>query len=67
MEEMSGYEREVEELRETYRSGKTREALWRRSQLKALLKFLVEREGDIMQALQQDIGKHPVEAFRDEV
>ncbi|CAL5437890.1 unnamed protein product [Camellia sinensis] len=60
-------ERELEELRETYRSGKTKEASWRRSQLRALLNLLQEREDDIFQALKQDIGKHPVESYRDEI
>ncbi|KAF5937208.1 hypothetical protein HYC85_024714 [Camellia sinensis] len=59
-------ERELEELRETYRSGKTKEASWRRSQLRALLNLLQEREDDIFLALKQDIGKHPVESYRDE-
>ena len=60
-------ERNVEELREYFRSGKTKEASWRRSQLEGLYKFVTEREDDILRALKLDIGKHPVEAFRDEV
>ncbi|KAH7837774.1 hypothetical protein Vadar_017843 [Vaccinium darrowii] len=64
---MNGLEGELEELRETFRTGKTKEASWRRSQLKALLSLLKEREGEILEALKQDIGKHPVESYRDEV
>lgn len=67
MEAVSGLEGELEELRETFRSGKTKEATWRRSQLQALLSLLREREGEILEALKQDIGKHPVESYRDEV
>ena len=67
MEPTGDLERELEELRETYRSGKTKEASWRRSQLKSLLTLLEEREEDILQALHQDIGKNPVESYRDEV
>ncbi|KAK6925638.1 Aldehyde dehydrogenase domain [Dillenia turbinata] len=54
-------------LRETFNSGKTKEASWRRSQLTGLLKFLQEREEDILMALKHDLGKHPVESYRDEV
>lgn len=60
-------ERELEEMRECYRSGRTREASWRKSQLNGLLKLLREREEEIFRALHQDLGKHPVEAYRDEV
>ena len=54
-------------MREYYRHGKTKEASWRKSQLKGLLTLLKEKEGDIFKALKQDLGKHHVEAFRDEV
>ncbi|KAI6669556.1 hypothetical protein NL676_004441 [Syzygium grande] len=60
-------ERELEEMRECYRSGRTREASWRKSQLNGLLKLLREREEEIFRALHQDLGKHPVEAYRDEI
>ena len=62
-----GLEQDVEDLREYYRLGKTKEASWRKSQLKGLLTFLKEKDGDIFKALKQDLGKHQVEAFRDEV
>ena len=48
--------------------GKTKEASWRKSQLKGLLTLLKEKEGDIFKALKQDLGKHYIlQAFRDEV
>ncbi|MED6119063.1 hypothetical protein PIB30_008282 [Stylosanthes scabra] len=50
-----------------FETGKTKEAPWRESQLKALLKFLLENEDHIFNALNNDLGKHQVEAFRDEV
>ncbi|MQL90620.1 hypothetical protein Taro_023216 [Colocasia esculenta] len=57
----------VEELREAFQSGRTRSEHWRRSQLKALL-ALVQREEDAMfAALYRDLGKHKIEAYRDEV
>ncbi|CAA2987793.1 aldehyde dehydrogenase family 3 member F1-like [Olea europaea subsp. europaea] len=60
-------ESELKELRDTFNSGITKQESWRRSQLKALLSLLEEKEDDIAKALEQDLGKHPVESFRDEV
>ncbi|KZV52240.1 hypothetical protein F511_41247 [Dorcoceras hygrometricum] len=60
-------ESDLEELRKTFKSGKTKEESWRKSQLKALLSFLEEQEDAIFNALMQDLGKHPVEAYRDEI
>ncbi|XVF47397.1 hypothetical protein PTKIN_Ptkin03bG0105800 [Pterospermum kingtungense] len=60
-------EKEVMALRECYRSGKTKQMSWRRSQLRGLRDFLKEKEVEIFRALNQDLGKHYVEAFRDEV
>ncbi|XLS62409.1 hypothetical protein HN51_016637 [Arachis hypogaea] len=52
-------------LREYYGSGETKKVSWRESQLKGLRRFLIEKE-DILKALMLDLGKHKVEAFRDE-
>ncbi|GAV59774.1 Aldedh domain-containing protein [Cephalotus follicularis] len=60
-------ERDLDELRGYYRSGKTKDVTWRKSQLKGMLSLIKEREGDIFKALKEDLGKHHVEAFRDEV
>ncbi|KAJ4844009.1 hypothetical protein Tsubulata_010785 [Turnera subulata] len=57
----------LEDMRQYFRSGKTRDASWRQSQLKGLLLFLKEKEAEIFQALKEDLGKHHVEAFRDEI
>ncbi|XP_052726728.1 aldehyde dehydrogenase family 3 member F1-like isoform X1 [Vigna angularis] len=59
--------RDLKNVRKYFGSGKTKEASWRESQLKRLHSFLVEREQEILNALKQDLGKHCVEAFRDEV
>ncbi|KAK4608385.1 hypothetical protein RGQ29_001981 [Quercus rubra] len=67
METWRDLERDLEDMREYYRHGKTKEASWRKSQLKGLLTLLKEKEGDIFKALKQDLGKHHVEAFRDEI
>ncbi|XP_073301830.1 aldehyde dehydrogenase family 3 member F1-like [Primulina huaijiensis] len=60
-------ELKMKELRDTYKSGRTKEGSWRKSQLRALLSFLEEKEDTILNALMQDLGKHPVEAYRDEL
>ncbi|CAA0805790.1 Aldehyde dehydrogenase family 3 member F1 [Striga hermonthica] len=54
-------------LRHTFNSGKTKDVSWRKTQLKNLLSLLAENEAEIYSALTQDLGKHPVESFRDEV
>lgn len=61
------FEEELRELREVFNSGKTREMSWRRSQLQGILSILKDKESDIFKALNQDLGKHHVEAYRDEV
>ncbi|QHO12232.1 uncharacterized protein DS421_15g505130 [Arachis hypogaea] len=53
-------------LTEYYGSGETKKVSWRESQLKGLRRFLIEKEEDILKALMLDLGKHQVEAFRDE-
>ncbi|GJW75236.1 aldehyde dehydrogenase family 3 member F1-like protein [Tanacetum coccineum] len=64
---VGNYEPELRELRETFNSGKTREISWRKAQLQRILSILKERESDICKALNQDLGKHHVEAYRDEI
>ncbi|RYR27016.1 hypothetical protein Ahy_B02g061340 [Arachis hypogaea] len=54
-------------LTEYYGSGETKKVSWKESQLKWLRRFLIEKEEDILKALMLDLGKHQVEAFRDEV
>ena len=67
VETMRDLETDLEELRESYTSGKTKEASWRKSQLNALLTLLKEKEKDIFNALEHDLGKHYAESYRDEV
>lgn len=64
---MEALERDLKNTRKYYGSGKTKEASWRESQLKGLRSFVMEKEEEIMKALKEDLGKHQVEAFRDEV
>ncbi|EXB93296.1 Aldehyde dehydrogenase family 3 member F1 [Morus notabilis] len=58
---------DLESLRLYFRCGRTKEASWRKTQIKGLLNFIKENEGDIMKALKQDLGKHRAEAYRDEI
>ncbi|XP_073267230.1 aldehyde dehydrogenase family 3 member F1 isoform X2 [Populus alba] len=67
MEGVKGLESDLEAMRQYFRSGKTKDVAWRQSQLKGLLSFIKEKEKDIFKALKEDLGKHHVEAYRDEV
>lgn len=60
-------EETVRELRQYFKTGKTKSVAWRKNQLQALLNLVHENEDAISKALYQDLGKHPVEAYRDEV
>jgi len=57
----------LRELQAVYTSGRTRSVEWRRKQLDALWRFLVERESDILAALAADVGKPEHEAWFTEV
>ncbi|MGW0037000.1 aldehyde dehydrogenase family protein [Gordonia sp. NPDC003376] len=53
----------TESLRRTYASGRTRDIGWRRAQLAAIENLLAEREGEIAEALAEDLGRTPEEAW----
>ncbi|RWW63361.1 hypothetical protein BHE74_00029469 [Ensete ventricosum] len=57
----------VAELRETFRSGRTRSLQWRAAQLKALARMIDENEADITAALYNDLAKPPTESILHEV
>ncbi|KAK1422153.1 hypothetical protein QVD17_25074 [Tagetes erecta] len=59
--------RSVEELRRTFKSGKTRSVDWRKEQLRAVLRFIQENEDTLFKLLQSELGKHPIESYRDEI
>lgn len=54
-------------LRTAFGSGRTKPLAWRRAQLGALKRMLIEQEDDFLSALQVDLGKNAVEARRTEV
>ncbi|XP_071712054.1 aldehyde dehydrogenase family 3 member F1-like [Rutidosis leptorrhynchoides] len=64
---LNEFENDLKELKQVFNSGKTKEASWRISQLQGLLHILEDRENDIFIALKQDLGKHHVESYRDEI
>jgi aldehyde dehydrogenase (NAD+) len=53
----------VRRLRETFASGRTRSLEWRKQQLQALEKMMVENEPALAAALEQDLGRKPFEAW----
>lgn len=60
-------EESLGEVRKTFRSGKTRSVAWRKTQLRALKQLINDNEDKVSKALYDDLGKHPAEAYRDEV
>src|SRR6476661_2085595 len=53
----------VRRLRETFKTGGTRSLQWRKQQLQALEKLMVENEPAVAAALEQDLGREPFEAW----
>ncbi len=53
----------VARLRQTFATGKTRNFEWRKEQLRALQRLLVENETKIADALEKDLGRSPFEAW----
>lgn len=57
------YAQIVEELRATFRRGHTRPVAWRKAQLEAMYRMLVEHEDDFVRALAEDLGRPGLEAY----
>ncbi|KAG0485198.1 hypothetical protein HPP92_009277 [Vanilla planifolia] len=57
----------VSALRENFESGKTKSYEWRAAQLKGIVKMIDEKEGEIVDALDDDIGKPKLESFVHEI
>ncbi|HKY15885.1 MAG TPA: aldehyde dehydrogenase family protein [Microthrixaceae bacterium] len=53
----------IGQLRQTFESGRTRPAGWRRAQLQALLGLLSDHEAALIAALKEDLGRPVIEAF----
>jgi aldehyde dehydrogenase (NAD+) len=56
----------VARLRDTVRDGTTLPLGWRRDQLQALRRMVVEREPELLDALRSDLGKPAIEAWMTE-
>jgi len=61
------YSSVITPLRETFRSGRTRQLRWRKAQLQALRAMLVEQEGVLVRALRDDVGKSELEGYLTDV
>ncbi|MFC8142911.1 aldehyde dehydrogenase family protein [Streptomyces paradoxus] len=57
----------VARLRATFRTGRTKPAEWRVTQLRRLREMLTENGTDLAAALHTDLGKSATEAFRTEI
>lgn len=53
----------VNRLRDTFKSGRTRSIDWRKQQLRALERLMVDNELAVAAALEQDLGRKPFEAW----
>src|SRR5687768_10758989 len=53
----------VARLRQTFATGRTRDIAWRRQQLRAMERLMIENEAVIADALEQDLGRKPFEAW----
>ncbi|KAL6870815.1 hypothetical protein ACP4OV_014663 [Aristida adscensionis] len=57
----------VQELRASFRAGRTRPAEWRAAQLRALVRMIEEKEDDISAALHADLAKPHMESYLHEI
>lgn len=64
---MSAVAQHVADLRQTFRSGKTRTYEWRLHQLQQMVKLIDENEEAFVEALKQDSGKSEFSAFAGEI
>lgn len=57
----------VARLRATFAAGRTRPVTWRKAQLNALRRLLIDRQEELAAALYADLGKSPLEAYISEL
>lgn len=57
----------VSSLRETFKSGRSKSLIYRQQQLDALARFMNECESEIKEALFQDLGRPPQEAYTGDI
>ncbi len=56
-----------DDLQTTFQSGRTKDLRWRSEQLSAIERMMSEREGEFIDALRQDLGKHALESWMTEI
>eukprot|EP00270_Netrium_digitus_P011935 TRINITY_DN3824_c0_g1_i4.p1 TRINITY_DN3824_c0_g1~~TRINITY_DN3824_c0_g1_i4.p1 ORF type:complete len:549 (-),score=114.95 TRINITY_DN3824_c0_g1_i4:197-1687(-) len=54
-------------MRELFASGRSREIGWREQQLKGLIRFMEEREEEILAALKEDLGRNTCESIMTDI
>ncbi|XP_022651671.1 aldehyde dehydrogenase, dimeric NADP-preferring-like isoform X2 [Varroa destructor] len=59
----TNYTDQLNKLRQTFASGRTKTVKWRKTQLKALLRFLEDNSDLLVKALDSDIGKNRQESL----
>lgn len=59
--------KKIDQQRAFFEQGGTQSYAWRKTQLQQLQKFLSENEKILSQALQQDLGKNPLESYLSEI
>ncbi|MEI2715063.1 MAG: aldehyde dehydrogenase family protein [Nocardioides sp.] len=64
---MESIDQQIGAARRAYDSGRTASMQWRREQLEALDRMLGENSTAIEEAVQADLGRHPLDAFVTEV
>ena len=64
---MSSYEKELQELRATFGSQRTKSIKWRKWQLKQFWWMIDDNEQRFIEALTADLGRHPYETISLEI
>lgn len=57
----SDFKAEVDRLRRSFNSGKTKQISWRKEQLWNMLAMIRENKSEICEAVKRDLNKHPIE------
>lgn len=57
----------IDNMKAVFDSGRTRDLAWRRSQLEAVERLMLECESEFMAALAADLGKPPMESYTTEI
>ncbi len=64
---MSSIEQQFENSKTFFKTHKTKDIKFRKQQLKKLSKSIKNHENELLEALKEDLGKSPVEAYATEI